>query len=215
VKKNDSSSSSTSSERSVSPDCQHDPDWLKKGRKDVDVGGQKSGPELCTVTKPPQCNPGIQYPLPINRGPKDVTQGKLVKKPPEEQPTPSKHGRPRKGSSLDETSKAKKRKSPLEKKLTCAKNVMANYAVDDPKEQLRNELLEILGKAEELMEIMFHLQCFLEIIVKTLGKPPQLTWMDNIKKDDKLYPLQIFYAVLFPKSVGQYTDPENSPNYQS
>jgi len=38
--------------------------------------------------KPPQHNPGIQYPLPINRGPKDITQGKSVKKPPEEQPTP-------------------------------------------------------------------------------------------------------------------------------
>ena len=91
---------------------------------------------------------------------------------------------------------------------------MTNYAVGDPKEQLHNELLEILGKVEELMEIMFHLQHFLEIIIKTLGKPPQLTWMDNIKKDDELYPLQIFYAVLFPKSVGHYAYPDHSPNYQ-
>ncbi len=35
AKKDDSSSSSTSLEHSVSPDHQHDPDWLKKGRKDV------------------------------------------------------------------------------------------------------------------------------------------------------------------------------------
>jgi len=76
--------------------------------------------------------------------------------------------------------------------LTHAKDVMTNYAVDDSKEQLHNGLLEILGKAEELTEIIFCLQHFLEIIIKTLGKPPQLTWMDNIKKDDKLYPLQIF-----------------------
>jgi len=61
---------------------------------------------------------------------------------------------------------------------------------------------------------MFHLQHFLEIIVKTLGKPPQLTWMDNIKKDDELYPLWIFYAVLFPNIARQYADPEHSPNYQ-
>jgi len=108
AKKDDSSSSSTSSEHSVSLDCQCDPDWLKKGRKDVDVGGRKSGLELRPVTKPPQHHPGIQFLLPINRGPKDITQGKSVKKPPEEQPTPKKHGRPRKGSSLDETSKAKK-----------------------------------------------------------------------------------------------------------
>jgi len=88
---------------------------LKKGRKDVDVGGRKSGPELHPVMKPPQHNPGIQYLLPINRGPKDITQGESVKKPPEEQPTPKKCGRPRKGSSPDETSKAKK-ENPLWKR---------------------------------------------------------------------------------------------------
>jgi len=139
--------------------------------------------------KPPQHDPGIHCLLPINKVPKDSAPGKSVKKPPEEQPTPKKHGRPRKGSSLDETSKAKKRKSPLEKKVTCTKNVMTSYAVGDPMEQLHNELLEILGKVEELMDIIFHLWHFLDIIIKTLGKPPQLTWMDNIKKDDDLYPL--------------------------
>jgi len=116
AKKDDSSSSSrTSSECSVSPYCQCDPDWLKKGRKDVDVGGRESGPDLHPVMKPLQCDPRIHYLLPINRGPKDSAPGKSVKKPPEEQPTPKKHGRPRKGSSLDETSKAKK-ENPLQKR---------------------------------------------------------------------------------------------------
>jgi len=49
---------------------------------------------------------------------------------------------------------------------------MTTYAVGDPKEQLRNKLLEIPGKAEELTDIIFHLRHFLDIIVKTLGKPP-------------------------------------------
>ncbi len=71
------------------------------------------------------------------------------------------------------------------------------------------KLLEILGKVEELTDIIFHLQHFLDIIVKTLGKPPQLTWMDNIKKDDDLY------AVLFPKSDGQYAYSDCSPDDQS
>ena len=66
---------------------------------------------------------------------------------------------------------------------------MTNYAVGDPKEQLHNELLKILDKAEEMMDIIFHLWHFLNIIIKTLGKPTQLTWMDKIKKDDDLYPL--------------------------
>jgi len=87
AEKDGASSSSTSLECSVSLDHQHDPDWLKKGRKDVDVGARKSGPELRPVTKPPQHDPRIQYLLPKNRGPKDITQGESVKKPPEEQPT--------------------------------------------------------------------------------------------------------------------------------
>ncbi len=88
--------------------------------------------------------------------------------------------------------------------MTWAKNVMASYGVGDPLEHLRNELLEVPGKAEEFTEIIFHLCQFLKKISKTLRKPPQMTWMDKIKKDDDLNALQIFYAVLFPKSVGQY-----------
>jgi len=122
-KKDDSSSSSsTSLEHSVSLDHQHDPDWLKKGRKDVDVGGRKSDPDLHPATKPLQCEPRIHYLLPINRVPKDSTLGKIhkvesVKKTPEEQPTPKKRGRPRKGSSPDEASKAKKENRLRKRKL--------------------------------------------------------------------------------------------------
>jgi len=90
---------------------------LKKGKKDVDVCGKKSGPDLRPAMKPLQCDPRIHYLLPINRVPKDSAPGKIykvesIKKPPDEQPTSKKCGRLRKGSSLDETSKAKKRKSP-------------------------------------------------------------------------------------------------------
>jgi len=49
---------------------------------------------------------------------------------------------------------------------------MTSYAVGDPIGQLHNELLEIPGKGEELTDIIFHLRHFLDIIVKTLGKPP-------------------------------------------
>jgi len=58
------------------------------------------------------------------------------KKSPEEQPTPKKHGKPKKGSSLDEASKCKKRKSLLEKKVTWDKNIMTSYGVGDPLENL-------------------------------------------------------------------------------
>jgi len=37
---------STSSERSVSPDHNCDPDWKMKEKKNVDVGGRKSGLDL-------------------------------------------------------------------------------------------------------------------------------------------------------------------------
>jgi len=49
---------------------------------------------------------------------------------------------------------------------------MASYGVGDPLEHLHNELLEVLGKAEEFTDIIFHLHHFLEQISKTLGKPP-------------------------------------------
>ena len=66
---------------------------------------------------------------------------------------------------------------------------MASYSVGDPLGHLCNELLEVLGKAEEFTEIIFHLCQFLEKISKTLRKPPRMTWMDKIKNDDDLYPL--------------------------
>jgi len=80
-------------------------------RKDVVTVGAKdlpTGLDLRLVMKPLQHDPGIHYPLPINRGAKDSAPGESVKKLPEEPPTLKKHGRPRKGSSLDEASKAKK-----------------------------------------------------------------------------------------------------------
>jgi len=46
--------------------------------------------------------------------------------------------------------------------VTCAKNVMTSYGVGDPLEHLRNELLEVLGKAEEFIEIIFHPRLFLK-----------------------------------------------------
>ena len=49
---------------------------------------------------------------------------------------------------------------------------MASYGVGDPLEHLHTELLEVLGKAEEFTEIIFHLHQFLEKISKTLRKPP-------------------------------------------
>ena len=72
---------------------------------------------------------------------------------------------------------------------------MASYGAGDPLEHLRTELLEVLGKAEELTEIIYHLCQFLEKISKTLRKPPRMTWMDKIKKDDDLYGLQIFFML--------------------
>jgi len=63
--------------------------------------------------------------------------------------------------------------------VTRAKNIMTLYAVGDPIEKLCNILLEILGKAEEYTDTIFHLWHFLD---KTLGRPPWLTWMKNIKK---------------------------------
>jgi len=55
--------------------------------------------------------------------------------------------------------------------VTSTKNVMTNYAVGDPKEQLHNELLKIQGKAEELTDIICCLWHFLDIIIEKLGKP--------------------------------------------
>ncbi len=74
-------------------------------------------------------------------------------------------------------------------KVTQGKNIMTSFAAGDPMEQLHNELLEVLGKVEYFTNIIFHLWHFLDHIIKTLGMPPQLTWMDKIKKDDDLYPL--------------------------
>ena len=76
---------------------------------------------------------------------------------------------------------------------------MASYGAGDPLEHLRTELLEVPGKAEELTEIIFHLHQFLEKISKTLRKPPQMTWMDKIKKDDDLYALQFFSCCIVPQ----------------
>ena len=87
----------------------------------------------------------------------------------------------------------------MEKKVALAKNIMTSYAVGDPMEHLCNELLEVLGRAEELTDIIFYLWQFLDQIIKTLGKPPQLTWMDNIKKDDEQYPLQFFMLYCSPR----------------
>jgi len=82
--------------------------------------------------------------------------------------------------------------------VTWAKNVMASYGVGDPLEHLCTELLEVPGKAEELTDIIYHLRQFLEKISKTLGKPPQMTWMDKIKKDDDLYALRVFLCCIVP-----------------
>ncbi len=87
---------------------------------------------------------------------------------------------------------------------------MASYAVGDPMEQLCNKLLEIPSKAEESTDVIFHLQHFLNQIIKTLGKQSQLTWMDKIKRMT-ICILFEFYAVLFPKSFGQYACPDCSP----
>ena len=97
--------------------------------------------------------------------------------------------------------------------MTWAKNVMASYSVGDPLEHSRIELLEVPGKVEEFTENIFHLCQFLEKNSKTLKNPPQMTWMDKIKKDDDLYPLRIFYAVLFPESVGQYSYSDRTANH--
>jgi len=114
----------------------------------------------------------------------------LAKKQPKEQPTPKKHRRPKKGSSPEELPKSKKRKSPTEKKvMTWRKNINTSFAVSDLMEHLHTALLEVPGKVEELTDIIFHLWNFVHHIVKMLGKPPQLTWMNKIKKDDDLYPL--------------------------
>jgi len=56
-----------------------DYDWKPKGNKNFDVGGRKSGLDLCPVTKPPQCDPGIYYPQPIVRGQKDTAPGEKKK----------------------------------------------------------------------------------------------------------------------------------------
>jgi len=53
--------------------------------------------------------------------------------------------------------------------VTHAKNVMTMYAVGDPKEQFHNELLEILGKQGRRIDRYYF---SIDIIVKTLGKPP-------------------------------------------
>jgi len=49
-------------------------------------------------------------------------------------------------------------------------------------EYLCNVLLEVLGKVDELTDIIFHLWHFVNHNTKMLGKPPQLTWMKNIFK---------------------------------
>jgi len=49
---------------------------------------------------------------------------------------------------------------------------MSSYVIDNPMEHLCNELLEVLGKAKDLTDIIFHLCHFLDQIIKTLGKPP-------------------------------------------
>ncbi len=105
---------STSSERSVSLDHFCDPEWKLKGKKNVDVGGRKNGPDLRPVMKPPQRDPKIFYPNPINRG-------ESAKKPPEEQPTPKNMECPKKVQVWMRFQKVKeenhllKRKSPRQK----------------------------------------------------------------------------------------------------
>ena len=49
---------------------------------------------------------------------------------------------------------------------------MASYGVGDPLEHLRNELLEVPGKAEEFTEIIFHLCQFLEKNQQDTQKTP-------------------------------------------
>jgi len=68
-------SSSSSLDYNVSTDRGDDYDWKPKGNKNFDVGGRKSGLDLCPVTKPPQCDPGTYYPQPIVRGQKDTAPG--------------------------------------------------------------------------------------------------------------------------------------------
>ena len=74
--KKDDSSSTTSLGHSLSLDHYRDLDWKKYEK--TDVGGRKSGLDLCPVTKPLQCDPRIHYPQPINRGAKDTVLGEKL-----------------------------------------------------------------------------------------------------------------------------------------
>jgi len=79
---------------------------------------------------------------------------------------------PKKDSKSRRTSQIKKRKLPTEKKvMTWSKNNTTSFAVGDPMEHLHNVLLEVLGKVEELTDVIFHLWHFVDHIIKTWKAP--------------------------------------------
>jgi len=207
-------SSSSSSERPSSPGVTADDDWVPKGRAGARIG-RTEGPDLRPVTKPPERISGIHYPPPVLRLPKNAPGEKEkeeMKNIPE--PSPKKRGRPSRKSTISTevviNRRTKKSKSPpeKEKRSTMSRSPSnsrskKNITLFPGNRQviLWNKILEFPGFAKELNDIFFHLRQFLFKFVNIVGAPARLTWMQDIKNDDDIFPLRVFFLLFCSPKV--------------